>query len=545
MKTKKIVFLIVFSAFLLFGVTSNLIYYVARESEKSEFSSAFFRTQSVAYREIETYFSNREKNKKKSAIDFDYICFDLKNLYGFQPSINSVFIGAFLDEDGNILSTTKNSVRIKRFDENYKEKEAFVVDLETYLNQENRDSIKVFLKENHHFGVFVSEISLFKQKDKYIPVDVTFNSTLQTEETFEEKELKLKLTDYKPNVFISDREYDSIETLLIDFDSEIKEDCYKSLLSDLEEYSANIKNDEYSTADYVFRTRNIEQRSSFDSTEFEGKIYYVYMGMAHDIVNDTLENNSFVNGIIYLGIFFSLSGAVITIASLLLRKKSKNLSNAENAFVAAAAHELKTPLAVIQNQSECIIENIAAEKNDEYILSIHEEAIRMNGLVTNLLRYSRLLAAGSIKKEKTNLQELIFEEIRKHEAFAQANEVKIKARLTTEKANIKCNKELLSLAIGNYISNAIKFSMGKKEVKVSLRKMNNSFYLEVYNEGENISREKKDVIWNLMAKGDESRGEKEGSGMGLSLSAKIFEYHDYEYGFRNVSDGVVFYLFIS
>ena len=41
-------------------------------------------------------------------------------------------------------------------------------------------------------------------------------------------------------------------------------------------------------------------------------------------------------------------------------------------FIADLTHEMKTPIAIIQNQCECVLENIAPEKNEEYLKSIYD-----------------------------------------------------------------------------------------------------------------------------------------------------------------------------
>ena len=92
---------------------------------------------------------------------------------------------------------------------------------------------------------------------------------------------------------------------------------------------------------------------------------------------------------------------VITLCKIL--KKAKKLDEAKIAFTSAAAHELKTPLAIIENQCECIMENIAPEKNSEYVKSIYNESLRMNKLVATLLQYNRLASTESIAKERCDL----------------------------------------------------------------------------------------------------------------------------------------------
>lgn len=61
--------------------------------------------------------------------------------------------------------------------------------------------------------------------------------------------------------------------------------------------------------------------------------------------------------------------------------EKEQMKYARYSFSNAAAHELKTPLAIIQNRCELVMEKVNEDKNDEYVKSIYEESIRMNKLV--------------------------------------------------------------------------------------------------------------------------------------------------------------------
>ena len=104
---------------------------------------------------------------------------------------------------------------------------------------------------------------------------------------------------------------------------------------------------------------------------------------------------------------FDRMDAIIAVAILLLAlnigkafyRKKKKVEESKRAFISAAAHELKTPIAVIQNQSELILEGINPEKTNEYVSSMHEEAKRMAELVNAIQQYDRLDDKAGITKE--------------------------------------------------------------------------------------------------------------------------------------------------
>ncbi|MDE5604609.1 MAG: HAMP domain-containing histidine kinase, partial [Eubacterium sp.] len=229
---------------------------------------------------------------------------------------------------------------------------------------------------------------------------------------------------------------------------------------------------------------------------------------------------------------------------IIFRKTISNTEKNEHiktAFTSAAAHELKTPLSVIENQCECIMENVAPEKNAEYINSIYTEALRMNKLVASLLQYNRLASADKIKMEKCRLDEIVQAEIEKYQTYFSTKNIRLETEIY-ENAKVKCNAELISLVIDNYLSNAVKHTNHDNTIKISLIKNNNSYRFSVYNEGKNIPYEYKDMLFNVLYKTDKSRNRDDNStGMGLAICKEILDQHKYKYGFYNKRDGVEFY----
>ncbi|MDE6864241.1 MAG: GHKL domain-containing protein, partial [Eubacterium sp.] len=104
-------------------------------------------------------------------------------------------------------------------------------------------------------------------------------------------------------------------------------------------------------------------------------------------------------------------------------------------------------------------------------------------------------------------------------------------------ASINCNAELISLAIGNFLSNAVKFSPSDSTVTVHLTKVKGKYKLSVINlfDGKLDQR-----IWDMLYMTDESRNGKS-TGMGLPTSKEILELHNYKYGFKNENGTVEFY----
>ena len=219
--------------------------------------------------------------------------------------------------------------------------------------------------------------------------------------------------------------------------------------------------------------------------------------------------------------------------------KSEKLDEAKSTFISGASHELKTPLAVIQNQCECIMENVAPEKNEEYVKSIYDEALRMNGIVTSLLNYNKISQMTAVEKERCNLSELLREEVKSYGRFAENSGVTIVENIA-DNIYTDCNVQLMKTAIDNYLSNAVKYSVGDKTVQVNLFDKNGSFTLAVINDANESNVKNAQESWDEFSRGDKARSRQGQSiGMGLPICKKIFELHGFggycKYGEGRVS----------
>jgi two-component system sensor histidine kinase VicK len=184
------------------------------------------------------------------------------------------------------------------------------------------------------------------------------------------------------------------------------------------------------------------------------------------------------------------------------------------------------------------MENIAPEKNEEYVKSIYDEALRMNGIVTSLLSFSRLTQMTAIEKESCNLSELLRDEVKSYSTFAENSGVTFEENIA-DNIFTDCNAQLMKMAIDNYLSNAVKYSVGDKTVQVNLFERNGSFTLAVINAADETDVKNAQESWDEFSRGDKARSRQGRSiGMGLPICKKIFELHGFK-GYCKYGEGRV------
>ncbi len=197
--------------------------------------------------------------------------------------------------------------------------------------------------------------------------------------------------------------------------------------------------------------------------------------------------------------------------------------NREKEFVANASHELKTPLAVIVANTDCLDVN---KKNEKWINNLKNEADRMSNLITRLLDLSK---TEYLKKEnftKNDISMIIEKRALIFESLAYEKNIAIETNIA-EKVIISCHKESIDELVSILIDNAISHGKENSKIKVNLSVSKNEIKLEIINEGEPIPESEYEKIFERFYRNDKSHNRKSGRyGLGLAIAKNIVKAHD-------------------
>ena len=432
---------------------------------------------------------------------------------------------ALQDREGNIMYLSDNYLYW------YSWGEDVYVSLDDYLTEEIKKELKEVTKRK--YNALIDEMRLYFDGEKYIPVEVDFIG----QGSHKDYRKTVKFSNYEVNKVIVNNPI-SATIHLHKLATEFYNIPYYNMLRNLIDERYEQRKDDIGEGFGEHLGAGYTGGDGYcvgDGDIAIGEGYRLYFAFRYNPYLVTLFSDDYQTMLMLLAVIFVVAGLIFYIMCMRVIAKSEKLDEARNTFISGASHELKTPLAVIQNQCECIMENIAPEKNEEYIKSIYDEALRMNGIVSSLLSYSRISQLTSVEKEKCNLSELLREEIANYRKFAENNGVTITADIDDD-IYVECNAQMMKIAFGNYISNAIKYSVGDKQVHIKLWKKY-STTLTITNPAEKESADIASKAWNEFSRGDASRQRQGVSiGMGLPICKKIFELHDYR-GYSQYKDG--------
>lgn len=187
-----------------------------------------------------------------------------------------------------------------------------------------------------------------------------------------------------------------------------------------------------------------------------------------------------------------------------------------------AAHELRTPLAVIASQLDLYkdLPMTDAERED-LILKIKNETDRLSKLLTSLLDMSELNSIP--RNEKIELLPLIDEVIQ--DLSYLADEKNISIRNKCEEINILGSDILLYRVFFNLIENAIKYNKENGFINISSMKDNNFAEIFIEDSGIGIDFQERENIFNPFYRSDKSKDKIKGTGLGLALVYETLKLH--------------------
>lgn len=210
-----------------------------------------------------------------------------------------------------------------------------------------------------------------------------------------------------------------------------------------------------------------------------------------------------------------------------LRKSLYDQETMRKEMASDISHELRTPVNIIQNQLEGMIDGVLPTTADR-LEGLLKEMHRLTGLIGELEKITEIETASSTPiYEEINISDELAELTAGFEGAAARKGIFIKTEIEKD-IFIKCQRDKLAQVVINLISNAYKFT-DTGGLTVKLFKKGEKIVMEVKDTGIGITKEDLDKIYERFYRVDKSRSRNTGgAGLGLAIVKSIADSHKWK-----------------
>ena len=196
-------------------------------------------------------------------------------------------------------------------------------------------------------------------------------------------------------------------------------------------------------------------------------------------------------------------------------------------FFSNASHELKTPITSIQGYAELLESGMIQDEatKADFASRIKKEAVRMTGLINDILMISRLESKEAEVTFSDVRISVLLEEI-VDSLIPEAAEAQVVIHVDCQPLMIHANLQQMRELLTNLISNAVKYNRPGGQVWVNIRETDGQMVIRVKDNGVGIPSDSLDRIFERFYRVDKGRSRKQGgTGLGLSIVKHIVNFY--------------------
>ncbi len=216
--------------------------------------------------------------------------------------------------------------------------------------------------------------------------------------------------------------------------------------------------------------------------------------------------------------------------------------DAQEHFLHAASHELKTPLSSLLSEAQWLKRReVSAEEHRQFIGSVEQESRHLSQLVESLLLLTRSDSGRTIyQREVTSINDAVETAAQECRPMAELAEVRLTLQLAMPEADgelLVCGDgALLSVMVGNLIRNAVRFSPAGQQVQVEVTRHGPRAEIVVRDHGPGVPPPALDRIFDRFMR-VEAHGPRRGMGLGLAIAREVARFHGGDIRVSNMDDG--------
>ena len=210
--------------------------------------------------------------------------------------------------------------------------------------------------------------------------------------------------------------------------------------------------------------------------------------------------------------------------------KEAEMDAMRSTFISNVSHELRTTVTVLRSYIDTLYNygnEFDYDTQKEFIGTINQEIIRLQGMVNDILDFSRMEANAQMEKSLNSVYEVVDTCVSQVQALTKERNLKITVTKDDGIPEFLFNYDGIERALTNLLSNAIKYSPDNGEIKVNLTKTDNNAEITVTDQGCGIAPEFQKKIFDRFYRVENNIHTVKGTGLGLHLVKQTIEkYHN-------------------
>jgi signal transduction histidine kinase len=213
------------------------------------------------------------------------------------------------------------------------------------------------------------------------------------------------------------------------------------------------------------------------------------------------------------------------------RSELKKTDIVKSEFISIAAHELRTPVAIIMGYTELLsdqsmIDTFNEQQKRDFLSTIYESSEQLDKIVDDILDVSRIESGQRIPlyKKPLSIKTLLEKVLNRLSLKSNHNLILEVSPEVPERLGF--DEHRIDQVIENLLSNAIKYSPEQRPITIAVEADNHRCSVMVTDQGIGMSNEQKDRVYDKFYRADTSDTAVRGLGLGMSIVKQIIDDHD-------------------
>lgn len=209
------------------------------------------------------------------------------------------------------------------------------------------------------------------------------------------------------------------------------------------------------------------------------------------------------------------------------QEKNRKYEKARTEMIAGISHDLRTPLTAIRGSIKGILDGVVKEEKmrEKFLQTAYRRTGDMDVLLNQLFYVSKLETGNMpLHLQSINLFSWISKYLKGKRIMPDGEEVEFTEKLEEVSKNAMIDPEQFQRIFDNLLENSRKYSNANLiRIMLTLKEQENDFLIRFSDNGQGVSEEKLEFIFDEFYRADESRNKKEGNGLGLYIVRNLIE----------------------